>query len=476
MSGRLPWSTIALSHYSERFAPSTQLPSNRRIAAAKSLENFGGAPYSAVDMVSMRGIGSGILCGLPFLFVSLLVASSACAEQPNVVLIISDDQAWTDFGFMGHPEIRTPHLDALARQGAVFTRGYVPASLCRCSLATLITGLYPHQHGITSNDPPEGVERHAMLRLIAGQPTLPGLLRAKGYRSLQTGKWWEGNYRLGGFTDGMTHGDPERGGRHGDVGLDIGRKGLQPIFDFVESCGDTPFFIWYAPFLPHRPHTPPEKYLAKYRKPGRSEHVAKYWAMCEWFDATIGELLDFLDEREIADNTIVAFVADNGWIQRTDDPGFAPRSKRSPYDGGLRTPLIIRWPGRVMPSWNDETPVISLDLATTILRACGVEPTVDMPGIDLIELASGRTQSTRDAIFGEVFTHDAVDLDRPSSSLLYRWCIQGGWKVILPQSEDERPELYAIVDDPMETEDLARQNPAVVKRLTELVDAWWPGG
>lgn len=174
-------------------------------------------------------------------------AATAWAAPPNVVLIISDDQAWTDFGFMKQAPVRTPHLDRLAARSAVFRRGYVPTSLCRPSLATIITGLYPHQHGITGNDPPPGTDRTALLKHIRAVPTLPRLLAAKGYRSFQTGKWWEGNYSEGGFTAGMTHGDPKHGGRHGDLGLHIGREGLKPIFDFINSCGESPYFLWYAP-------------------------------------------------------------------------------------------------------------------------------------------------------------------------------------------------------------------------------------
>src|SRR5262245_805880 len=175
-----------------------------------------------------------VLCGIP----------AAHAAPSNILYIISDDQAWTDYGFMGHDTIRTPHLDRLASQSAVFPRGYVPDSLCRPSLATLITGLYPHQSRITGNDPgrsrqtgspgrnPEYLRLNAeYIRHIEAVPTLPRLLAERGYLSLQTGKWWEGDYRRGGFTHGMTHGDPSRGGRHGDEGLKIGREGLQPIYD-----------------------------------------------------------------------------------------------------------------------------------------------------------------------------------------------------------------------------------------------------
>lgn len=403
------------------------------------------------------------------------VAAGAVAESrpPNVVMIISDDQAWTDYGFMGHEAIRTPHLDRLAGEGALFTRGYVPGSLCRCSLATLVTGLYPHQHAITSNDPPPGTDRHAMLRHIEAATTLPSLLAKRGYLSMQTGKWWEGHHRLGGFTHGMTHGDPARGGRHGDEGLKIGREGLQPIADFLEEAGDRPFFLWYAPFLPHTPHNPPARLLAKYQAPGRSDHVAKYWAMCEWFDETVGELLALLDARGARENTLVLYVTDNGWIQQPDGPGFAPRSKRSPYDGGLRTPIILHWPGKIAPRRDDETPILSLDLIPTILRAAGLEATPDMPGIDLMPLSHGKTPE-RARIFGEVFAHDAVDIHRPESSLEYRWCIEGPWKLILPHQTDEAPALYHLESDPFEERDRAGEEPERAAAMRAAIEAWWP--
>lgn len=405
---------------------------------------------------------------------SFVCVSSASAKSPNVLLIISDDQGWTDFGFMGHREIRTPHLDRLAAQSAVFTRGYVPTSLCRASLATLITGLYPHQHKLTSNDPPKGTDRAAMLRHIEAVPTVPRLLAERGYQSLQTGKWWEGSYKLGGFTHGMTYGDP-RGkppGRHGDAGLRIGREGLQPIFDFIEGRGDRPFFVWYAPMMPHAPHNPPARLLTKYERPARSPFVAGYQAMCEWFDETCGELLAYLDKDKLADDTLVLFVADNGWIQSTDSGNFAPKSKRSPYDGGLRTPVLLRWPGKIKPSRDDETLVMSLDLVPTLLRACGAKPTKEMPGIDLMELCAGKP-SPRKAIYGEVFAHDAMDIDRPTANVQYRWCVEGQWKLILPHDTKAKAELYDLKRDPTETRNLAGEQADTVARLTRQIDSWW---
>lgn len=395
----------------------------------------------------------------------------AAEKTPNVVMIISDDQAWTDYGFMKHEVIRTPNLDKLARESAVFTRGYVPSSLCRPSLATLVTGLYPHQHKIVGNDPRKGTNRAQMLKHIQSLPTLPKLLAEKGYLSMQTGKWWEGNFKLGGFTHGMTHGDPRRGGRHGDEGLKIGRTGLKPIADFLDECGEKPFFLWYAPFLPHTPHNPPKRLLDKYAKEGRSIHVARYYAMCDWFDETCGELLEMLDKRGLAKNTLVVYVTDNGWIQNPRAGGYAPKSKRSPYDGGIRTPIMLRWPGKIKPSRDDETLTGSIDLVPTILAACGEKPTSEMPGINLLDVVAGQ-QPKREAIFGEIFSHDVADIDRPRASLLFRWCIKDDSKLILPAG-GKAPELYDLEKDPFEVKNVAKENPEVVKELTQRNNAWW---
>lgn len=397
----------------------------------------------------------------------------AADRPPNVVMIVSDDQAWSDYGFMGHETIKTPSLDKLASQSAVFTRGYVPSSLCRPSLMTMLTGLYPHQHGICGNDPARGtVDRSAMVDLSRQATMLPELLGEHGYISLQTGKWWEGHPRVGGFTHYMSHGDPKNRGRHGDLGLKIGREGMQPVFDFIDSAGEKPFFVWYAPFMPHSPHTPPERLLTKYLAEGRSQFVAKYYAMCEWFDETCGQLLDHLDEHGLAENTLVVYVTDNGWIQQEQGRRFAPRSKTSPYEGGVRTPIMLRWPGHVQPGRHDEL-ASSLDLAPTILRACGLEPTSQMVGLDLVALADGAAKP-REVLFGEIFSHDVPEVGNPAAGLQHRWCIEGRWKLILPQSADEEPELYDVLADPWEEQDLAAENKDVVDRLTGHIKAWWP--
>ncbi|MEZ0275056.1 MAG: sulfatase, partial [Roseimicrobium sp.] len=271
---------------------------------------------------------------LALIFASLCFASNLRADTPpNVVLIISDDHHWADYGFMGHAEVKIPHLDKLASQSLLFTRGYVPSSLCCPSLATIISGQYPHQNFITSNDPPgsstgklkqndpafqEGREKFN--KHMDQLNTLPRVLGKQGYLSFQTGKWWQGNFARGGFTHGMT-----KGSRHGDDGLKIGRETMQPMYDFMKMAKDEkkPFFVWYAPFLPHTPHNPPDRLLAKYKDKTPSLHVAKYWAMVEWLDETCGDLMKHLDDNGLAENTIVIYVSDNGWIQDPDAQKYA---------------------------------------------------------------------------------------------------------------------------------------------------------
>ena len=414
------------------------------------------------------------------------------AKGPNVVVILSDDQAWTDYGFMGHEQIKTPHLDKLAKESLTFARGYVPASLCRPSLATLVTGLYPHQHLIVGNDPapPKGTTRnqaesskeYRALReklnsRILDQPRVPQLLGEAGYISFQSGKWWEGNFSQGGFTQGMTRGFPQPGGRHGDDGLKIGRNGMEPVLKFIDQAAeaDKPFFLWYAPMMPHQPHNPPQRLLDKYLDKSPSKHVATYWAMCDWFDETCGQLLDHLDQKGLKNDTLVVYVCDNGWIQQPDKATYDDRSKRSRYDGGTRTPIMLRWPGHVTPKMDRENLASSIDLAPTILQACGLKPSEAMQGINLLD---EKAVSSRHTLFGEIFDHDVPNLDDPTQSLQDRWCIQDYWKMIVPNPAvvgRDQVELYDLKADPHEKKNLAAGQPQRVAEMQKQLDTWWMG-
>jgi arylsulfatase A-like enzyme len=428
------------------------------------------------------------------------------SRPPNIVLIVSDDQAWTDYGFMGHRQIETPHLDRLASESAVFSRGYVPTALCRPSLATLVTGLYAHQHRITGNDPgllpemrganrvsgePEAYQqqRAKLISFIDQHPTVPKLLAARGYVSHQSGKWWEGNYRRGGFTQGMTRGFPEPGGRHGDDGLKIGRESMQPLLEFIDQSDEaqSPFFVWYAPFLPHTPHNPPHRLFEKYKRKGvESDSIANYYAMVEWFDETCGELLQHLEDQNLRQNTLVIYVGDNGWIQLPDGNGFAPRSKQSAYEGGTRQPTMFSWPGVIKPGVRGEQLCSSVDIAPTILAAAKADVPGNLPGFNLLPILQTGAPTPRQEVYGETFAHDIADLEQPEASLLYRWVIVDRWKLLLtydgnvgrdakhhPQQE-LRPQLYDLIADPHEERNQADMQPELVKQLADKLQQWWP--
>jgi arylsulfatase A-like enzyme len=251
-------------------------------------------------MIMKRFIPS--ILGIIALSISLL---SAKDERPNIILIISDDHTFSHYGFMGHK--------------ILYSRGY-SMPVCSPSLATLLTGTLPRTNGITGNDlnskAPQMAEKsktHDPLRdrLLKNPLILPKALTDAGYLTFQTGKLWNAAYKDMGFTHGMT----AQADRHGGAGLTIGREGMQPVFDFIEMATkeQKAFFIWYAPFLPHDPHNPPEEILTKYLGKGPTKHAEVYYAMVEWLDNTIGELDEFLVKKNLKENTIILYLSDNGW-------------------------------------------------------------------------------------------------------------------------------------------------------------------
>jgi arylsulfatase A-like enzyme len=418
------------------------------------------------------------------------------AERPNIVLILSDDQAWSDYGFMGHSEIKTPHLDKLAGQSLVFERGYVASPLCRPSLASMLTGRFPHEHGVTGNDV-DGNNDRARLDLPVRKtfhqfPSFVRLLTTHGYLAHQSGKWWEGTHEDGGFTHGMM----PQPARHGNpTSLAIGRKGLKPVTDFIDQAVSEkkPFFVWYAPFLPHTPHTPPERLLKKYQAPGHAADVAKYYAMCEWFDETCGELLGHLDTRGLRQNTVILYICDNGWraasLNAEDPaqknwPGYAVRSKGSPYENGIRTPILVSWPNKVTPARAPEF-AHAIDLFPTLAALTGLPAPADLRGVNLLDQTA---RKRRDTVFGVTHSiHNMTPAD-PDDTLQYQWVVEDEWKLIVRYNGKDTTEyrnvhawdvapvrLYRIKDDPHEKRDLAADHPEVVERLRKKITAWHAG-
>lgn len=506
------------------------------------------------------------------LLFSLAASGSAIvvSAAPNIILIISDDHAWFDYGFMRRPGVepiintvadandtngvgdtglrvrnlvRTPELDRLADESLVFSRGYSPVSLCRPSLMSIVTGLYPYQHRVVGNDPkPVNVEVDAEYdsRILA-VPAIPrSLAEGLGYATFQTGKWWEGHYSNGGFSSGNTMNStatnarpsqwsgglpnyagsfghsPSGLGRHGDWGLLIGRvdfvtdnptpvapinyaNSLVPLTDFIDTqvAADRPFFVWYAPELPHDPHDPPDAMTQYYTNLGVDTWTAKYYANIERLDGTIGALRTHLQNKGIEHNTVIIYTADNGWVQ---DPSIdrylgygnnsqSSKSKQSSFDGGLRTPILIHWPqvihasdplGQRLYPRVIKTPVSNIDLAATIHAIAGLPPPPDSFGIDLLDLDAVQA---RTEIFGDCYQHDDNTPAVTTDSVRYRWVVRGGWKLFLRDDRSGPAELYHLYDtssdsegvavDPFETTNLAAVHPQLVTELTDLITAWY---
>ncbi len=413
---------------------------------------------------------------LAVLAILILPIQAADPAKPNVILIISDDQGYTDYGFMGHRIAKTPHLDKMAAESLLFTRGYV-MPVCSPSLACLLTGKLPHEHGITGNDLASGRSNREKLakQLLGNSLILPKAITEAGYLTFQTGKLWNVTYEEVGFTHGMT----DTAGRHGDAGLKIGREGMQPVYDFIATAKaeKKPFFIWHAPLLPHDPHNPPKEILEKYKGKGPTPAAEKYYAMVEWFDNTCRELDDYLEKNGLRDNTVILYLADNGWNAAHGYKG--QRAKLSPYELGIRTPMFVRWPGKVIPRRDDETLVHITDFAPTILDITGAKRPDDLPGLDLMDQ---EVLKKRETVFVEAYTHDIADLEAPEKSLTAQVVIDGWWKLIIPgpvkpvrpfATVPDEVSLFELKTDPMEQNNVADQHPEVVKRMKKLQEAQW---
>jgi uncharacterized sulfatase len=301
-------------------------------------------------------------------------------------------------------------------------------------------------------------------------PMLPGELAKAGYLTMHTGKYWMRKPKDAGFTD-----DNGETGRHGGKSLGIGRQTMDPIYKFIDKAKgeEKPFFVWYAPFLPHTPHNPPARLADKYK----GVPNGKYLAMVEWLDETCGDLMKNLKDKGVDDNTLIVYLADNGWNQW---------GKASPYENGIRTPVILRWPAKIQPKRDTTRFASNLDVFPTILSAAGVGYSDQLPGINLLDDCA---VSARKELFFENFSHNMVSAAEPGKSLWTRSIIRGDWKLISWQENPpkEKPnvgghrrknpkvfnELFNLKEDPHENTELSGKHPARVSELQSAIDAWW---
>ena len=405
-------------------------------------------------------------------------------DRPNVVFILSDDHGWMDYSFMGHPHVETPHLDRLAGEGLVYERGYDTAPMCRPSLTSIVTGLYPHQTAVRGNHsiPAKYIEAfktmdkkkaraltrkhsHLMTASLTDAPSMVKQLSENGYATLQTGKWWEGNPYNHGFTDAMS-----KTGHAGGSSLGIGRKTMKPIHDFVDKAqkNKKPFFIWYGIFLPHTPHNAPDRLYKKYKDLAPNESTARYWANIAWLDETCGQLVSFLKEKGLYDNTLFVYASDNGWLPDPKQVGGYIRSKKEAVEIGIRTPIFLTHKNKIVPHRDKETLASAIDIAPTILKACGIEPDKAMSGLDL---RKPELLAKRGSIFVDIYDRD-INIDaahKLHSDILARVVVNGWYKLIARPNKNE---LYDLKNDPDDRKNISAQYPEKVKELSGLIDKW----
>ena len=416
-------------------------------------------------------------------------------ERPNLVLIIGDDHGYPYAGFMGNESVETPHLDRLAAEGTVFSNAYNVASSCRPSLMSLLTGLDPYQVELRSQQ----LERQGRGRLgvnrILDFETLPALLAQRGYVSLQAGKHWEGSARQAGFTAGTKSLKEATGSTFVDfsgglVGLEIGRTGMEPLWELLEQAQGEPFLLWFAPKLPHTPLDAPARYRAPYLEAGLSNTAVAYYANITRLDAAIGELLERLSAMGLGERTLVVYLSDNGWDQAPDVLATGrgvtlggPRGKMSMFELGFRTPIVFRWPQQVPAGVVHDELISTLDLFPTLLDYAGLETPPGRWGRNLRPAIESREPLPERALYGRMAGALPDTVDAASQNTLGRlrrpavFARRGRWHYFGFETEKGDPiageeKLFDVESDPGETRNLAPENPEVAAALRQEIEDW----
>jgi len=418
--------------------------------------------------------------------------SGADANRPSFLFFLADDLGWADLGSYGNRIIETPNIDRLAAGGMRFTNAYSASPVCSPTRASLQTGLYPARVGMNAIVNPHR-RPWALLTppdnrwsLPQSTPTVAGELRRAGYVSTIIGKWNLGYDHPDmpadrGYVDQpapeTSELDSSFRGRVASYARDNPHKGLggQTLraAAFLQANRDNPFFCVVSYNAVHIPSAAREDLVAKYRRRLQGRNVdlrPEYAAMTEAMDESVGLLLDVADSLGIGDNTVVFFYSDNGGLIRVYHGAGAIITTNHPlrsekgtlYEGGIRVPLIVRWPGRVHPGSTSEVPVTSTDFLPTLLEMAGVELRREVDGLSLVPALGGGGLG-RGAIFWHYpFYHHAT----PAAAVR-----QGDFKLIYFY-ETEEAELYNLAADPGERKDLASSMPAKAGELRKLLFDW----
>lgn len=422
-------------------------------------------------------------------------ADDVTMEKPNIVFFLIDDLGWADLGCYGSRYYETPRIDELAAQGMRFTDAYAACCACSPTRASILTGKYPARLHLTDWIPGSTRPNTKMLipdwrkHLPCEEVTIAEVLKTAGYATAAVGKWHLGSepyfpehqgfdLNVAGSNIGAprSYFDPygERpkipGGKPNEYLTD---RLTDEAVTFITDHRSEPFFLYLSHYAVHTPIQAKAELIAKYRdKPtslGQKSPV--YAAMVESVDQSVGQIMDALDRLELTDRTVVFFFSDNGGLARASATSNSPlrSGKGFPFEGGVREPLIVRWPGVVPPRSVCDEVVTSVDFFPTIAEMIGSKtPASDDAKTDGVSLMPFLCQSgtlDRDAIYWHYPHYN------PIGGFPYGAIREGDWKLI-EFYEDEHVELYKVTDDIGESKDLAPAKPELAERLREKLNRW----
>jgi arylsulfatase A-like enzyme len=421
------------------------------------------------------------------LLTSLLLAAglATAADKPNFLILFTDDHGWGDVAAFGGRDVQTPHLDQLAAEGLKFTAMRANCTVCSPSRAALLTGRYPDRVGVPGviRTQPENSWGY----FAPGVPTLADALKPAGYHSAIIGKWHLGlespntpNERgfdlfhgfLGDMMDSYT-----THLRHDQNYMRLNKEVIEPEGHATDLFTDwacaylkgerrpkgQPFFLYLAYNAPHFPIEPPAEWLdkVKARAPDMDPKRAANIAFVEHLDANIGRVLACLRETGLERNTVVVFSADNGGSLPHAQSNHPWRDgKQSHYDGGLRVPFVLRWPGQVKPGSVSDYAGLNFDVFPTFLELAGLKPSPELDAVSLVRLLEGRAMPANRELY---FVRREGGPAYGGKS--YEALVRGDWKLM--QNDPWSPlELYHLKNDPQETTNLVGKAPKVFNELS----------
>ncbi len=417
-------------------------------------------------------------------------------RRPNIVLIMTDDQGYGDVGFHGNDGVQTPHLDGLARESTECTHFYASA-VCAPTRASLMTGRYHYRTGVIHTS-------RGAAKMHRDEVTIAEILAENGYATGIFGKWHLGdNYPMRpmdqGFDESLVHTSgglcqtPDLPNDYFDPKLwhngEVTRREgyctdifTDAAIQFMRDRQEDPFFVYLPMNAPHTPLIVGEEYSRPYEDEGLSPDLARLYGMITNIDDNVGRLITALDEMGLAEDTIVIFMGDNGPGGGIERHTAGLRSgKGSVYDGGIRVPFLVRWPGQFSAGRPITEPLAHIDVMPTLLEICGVGAPTDrtIDGESFLPLLTGDSAelSDRQLVFQ---WHRGMDPRMYQNAAVrgrrYKLVAHAG--LTAEQTDDQLPlepafELYDIVADPGETSDIAADHPETVAAMREAYDDWF---